>query len=238
MKRGICLIVMLLIASTSLLSACGGQPIQLVTPTPPSASPMNPGTGIVPNDLQTIEASAEDIIDLTPSGNWDKISADVTNIATAWKAYQPLAGKVGASQQLQDAISSALTQLQAATTSKDSAATMQASNNISAAVVEMFALYNPKIPADIGRLDVIERQVILDVAKQDYSAAETNLAKAKSTWENVKASALALNGKDVADQFEASLTAQASALAAKNSEALTKEARNALEIVDSLEQLY
>ena len=238
MKKRICLIVTLLIANLIILSACGGQPAQPVKSATQSISTVTVNTGTVPNDLQTIEAAAEDIIDLAPGGGWDKINTDVTNIATAWKVYQPLAGKAGASQQLQDAMTSALTQLQAASTAKDATATMQASNNVSAAVVEMFALYNPKIPADIGRLDVIERQVILDVAKQDYSSAQANLSKAKSTWEDVKASALAHNGKEIADQFEASLAAQASALTAKNSEALTKEARNALEIVDSLEQLY
>ena len=221
-----CFIVILLIVSLILLTACGKQ----------SASTTNAGT--IPNDLQTIEAAAEDIIDFAPSGNWDKITTDTTNIASAWKAYQPLAGEAGASQELQNPMTSALTQLQAASASKDAAATMQASNDVSAAVVEMFALYNPKVPADIGRLDVIERQVILDVAAQDYSAAEASLSKAKSTWESVKSSALENNGREVAAQFEASLAAQASALAAKDGAALTSEARNALEIVDSLEQLY
>src|SRR5512138_159199 len=147
----------------TLLSACGAQP----TPAATAAK-----TGIVPNDLQTIEADAEDIIDLAPSGNWDKIGADVTDIANVWKTYQPLAGNAGASQQLQDAMSSALTQLKMASASKDSTATMQASNNVSAAVVELYALYNPKIPVDIGRLDVLERQVILEVAAKNYSSAE------------------------------------------------------------------
>ncbi|HLO15446.1 MAG TPA: hypothetical protein VK206_11485 [Anaerolineales bacterium] len=225
MKNSIYFIVIMLSASI-VLTACGAQPATATT------------TGTVPNDLQSMEAAAEDIIDYAPSGNWDKISADVTDIANAWKSYQPQAGKAGASQELQDAMTSALTQLQAASASKDSAATMQASNNVSAAVVELFALYHPKVPADIGRLDVLERQVILDVAKQDYSAAEASLSKAKSAWESVKSSALAHNGKEVAAQFEARLTAQASALAAKDSTALTNEARNALEIVDSLEQLY
>lgn len=213
----------------TLLTACGTQP----APTATAAK-----TGAMPNDLQQIEAAAEDIIDFAPSGNWDKISTDVTDIANAWKTYQPLAGKARASQQLQNAMSAALTRLQAASASKDPVATMQASNDVSAAVVELFALYNPKVPANIGRLDVIERQVILDDARQDYSAVEANLSKAKSVWDQVKPSALAHNGKAVADQFEASLAAQASALASKDDAALTKEAKNALEIVDALEQLY
>lgn len=224
MKSHVYLIVLLILAI--LLTACGAQPVNTTQ------------TGSVPNDLQAIEGAAEDIIDFAPSGNWDKISKDVTDIANAWKTYQPLAGDAGAPQELQDAMASALNQLQTASTSKDANATMQASNDVSAAVVELFALYNPKIPADIGRLDVLERQVILDVAAKDYAAAEASLSKAKSAWERVKASALEHNGKEVADQFEVSLAAQASALAAKGDATLTDEARNALEIVDSLEQLY
>ena len=208
-----------------LLSACGAKP----TSNPP---------GVVPNDLQTIEAAAEDIIDFAPSGGWDKISTDVTDIANAWKSYQPQAGKDGASQEVQDAMTSALAQLKTVSASKDSSASMQASNDVSAAVVELFALYDPKVPADISRLDVLERQVILDVAAKDYPAAEASLAKTKSVWEKVKPSALEHNGKEVAAQFEASLAAQESALNAKDDAALTSEANNGLELVDALELLY
>ena len=207
-----------------LLTACGTQP---------AATP-----GIVPGDLQTIEAAAEDIIDVAPGGAWDQISADVTDIADAWSSYGPQAGKAGASQELQDRMASALTQLQAASASKDPAATMQAANDVSAAVVELFSLYNPTIPADIGRLDVLERQVILDTARQDFAAAQEDLSRANAAWEAVKASALAQQGREIAEQFEASLAAQATALAAKDSTGLTDEARNALELVDSLERLY
>jgi hypothetical protein len=207
------------------LTACGTQQ--------PAA---NPST--VPNSLVTIEAAAEDIIDFAPSRNWDKINADVTDIENAWKSYQPQADQAGASQKIQNAMISALAELEAAAASKDGSATMQGSNDVSAAVVELFALYSPKVPADIGRLDVLERQVILDVAAKDYTAAEKSLAKTKSVWEEVKPLVLDHNGKDVAAQFEASLTAQESALTAKDDASLTNEARDGLEIVDALEQLY
>ena len=202
------------------------------------AKPVATPTGVLPNSLITIEAAAEDIIDFAPSGDWDKISTDVTEIENAWKSYEPQAKKDGVSQEIQDAMNSALTKLQAASTSKDASATMQGSNDVSAAVVELFALYNPKVPADIGRLDVLERQVILDATAKDYSAAKTSLAKTKSVWEEVKPAVLEHNGKDVVAQFEASLTAQESALNAKDDAVLTKEARNGLEIVDELEGLY
>ena len=207
------------------LTACAAKPV---------ATPI----GALPNSLVTIEAAAEDIIDLAPSGNWDKISADVTDIDNAWKTYQPQAEKVGASQEIQDAMNSALSELETASASKDAATTMQGSNDVSAAVVELFALYTPKVPADIGRLDVLERQVILDVAAKDYPAATKSLAKTMSVWREVKPSVLEHNGKEVAAQFEASLEIQAVAVDSKNDTQLTNEARNGLEIVDALEGLY
>lgn len=215
----------LIVIAAFILSACGVKPVS--TP-----------TGVVPNSLQTIEASAEDIIDFAPSGNWDKINKDVTDIESAWNSYETQAKKDGASQEIQAAMNSALTKLKTASASKDGAATMQGSNDVSAAVVELFALYSPKIPADIGRLDVLERQVILDVAAKDYSAATKSLDHTKSVWDEVKPSVLEHNGKEVAAQFEASLAAQSSALDAKDEKALTKEAKDGLEIVDALEQLY
>src|SRR6185436_19330969 len=98
--------------------------------------------------------------------------------------------------QVQDAMNSALADLQAASASKDASATMQGSNDVSAAVVELFALYGPKVPADIGRLDVLERQVILDVAAKDYTAATKSLAKTMSVWREVKPSVLAHEGTE------------------------------------------
>ena len=220
-----CLILMLVIVSLPVLSACGVQPASLPA-------------GVVPQDLVTIEAAAEDIIDFAPSGNWDKINQDVTDIEAAWKSYEPRSKQDGAAQEVDDLMNSALAALETASQSKDAFGTMQGSNDVSAAVVELFALYNPVVPADIGRLDVLERQVILDVAAQDYSAALETMAKTRSVWESVKDSVLEHNGKDVAAQFEASLEAQAAALDAKDANELTREASDALELVDALEQLY
>src|SRR5262245_33499607 len=203
MKHRIQLLVLVLLIGSTILTACGEEARE---PAEPSA---------VPNSLQTIEAAAEDIIDFAPSGNWDQIGKDVTDISNAWKSYQPQAGKDGASQELQDAMNSAIEKLQTASAAKDAATTMQGSNDVSAAVVEMFALYNTKVPVDIGRLDVLERQVILDVAAKDYSAAETSLAKTKSAWEEAKPSVLEHNGKDVAAEFDASIATQESALNVK-----------------------
>lgn len=226
MKNRIRLIVIFSTVSLTILTACGTQTIRSTT------------TGVVPDDLQTIEAAAEDIIDFAPGGNWNKIDQDVTDIESAWKMYELHAEKDGASREIQAVMNSALTKLETASAAQDASATMQGSNDVSAAVVELFALYHPAIPADIGRLDVLERQVILDVAAEDYSAAGTSLDHTKLVWEEVKPSVLEHSGKEVAAQFEASLAAQESAITARDAAVLTTQAKDGLEIVDALEQLY
>lgn len=192
----------------------------------------------VPDPLQTIEEAAEDMIDVAPSGGWDKINGDVTAVANAWKAYQPQATDDGATQAHQDVLASALAQLQTASASKDVASTMQSANDLSAAVIDLFALYNPRVLADIGRLDVLERQVILDIAANNFTAAADSLSQTKTVWERVKPSVEAHDGQRVEVQFQASLTTQETALKAQNGAELTAEARNGLEIVDALEKLY
>ena len=181
---------------------------------------------------------AEDIIDFAPKGDWSKINSDISDIEKAWATYQPQAVKDGASQATQDLFSESMSSLKSAAASQDAIETMQAANNLSAALIDMFDLYNPAIPTDIGRLDVLERQVILDVANQNFTAAGDTLAKINSVWERVKPSVLEHNGQSVVEQFDNSLAIQNSAQKSKDAKIMTDEAKNGLEIVDALENLY
>ena len=224
MKNHVRLFVSLVFTIILSLTACGGM--------------ASSNAGAVPESLQTIEEGAEDIIDYVPSGNWDRVSTDVQSMTDAWQEYQAAGDDAEVSQELTDAMTSALDQLQTASQAKDAATTLQASNDVSAAVINLFALYNPKIPADIGRLDVLERQVILDVSAQDYEAAMTTFNTIKTVWEKVKPAVTEHNGEDVIAQFEASLATQESALDAQDAAALTNEAKLALELVDALEDVF
>jgi hypothetical protein len=227
-KRAGVFVVASLVA-VALLAACG---------VPGFSSPNELASDGVPKALHTIEGSGEDIVDLAQAGNWDRVGAKVTAISEAWSAYQPIAATAGATQAHRDALGTALTRLQTASAAKDTPVTRQAANDLGSAVLDLFALYNPPTPTDIGRLDVSERQIIMDVDANDYAAAAASVAKTKALWANVKDSVLSRNGKSVADKFEASIAIQETALQAKDVPALTTEVNNGLEIVDELEKLY
>jgi len=194
--------------------------------------------GTVPEPLSTIEAQAEDIIDVVPGGKWEQVATDVAAIAKAWQAYGPQAATDHVPQPFQDALTAALDRLQQSSAAKKAAGTMQAANDLSAAVADLFTVYHPARPTDLGRLDVLERQAVLDVAASDLTAAADSLAKADVIWARLKPSVLAHNGTAVAAQFDASLTAQRAALTGEDGAALTAEAKKGLEIVDALEMLF
>ncbi len=223
-------IVFVLLVMTFLLPACGNPPAQTTVPTVKN--------GVVPESLVTLEGQAEDIIDVVPNSEWPRVNADISIIEKAWITYQPQAIKDGANQTVQNNFSQGLSSLKTAATSQDKNGTMQSANDLSAAVVDMFDLYNPVIPTDIGRLDVLERQLILDMANQNFSAATDTLTKINIVWEKVKPSILAHDGQSVAEQFANILALQDTALKAKNTASLTDAANNGLELVDAMENLY
>jgi hypothetical protein len=194
--------------------------------------------GNVPEPLNTIEVQAEDIIDLAPADNWEKVTANVAAISEAWQSYQTQAANDKAPQPFQEALTAALDRLQKTSAAKEAAGTLQAANDLSAAVIDLFTVYQPPMTTDLGRLDVLERQAVLDVAADDFTAAADSLAKTNAVWARLKPVVLALNGSDVATQFENSLTTQQEALNTENASALTTEANNGLELVDALDKLF
>jgi hypothetical protein len=217
-----------------LLSACGNPQAQTISMQNVSTAP----NGVVPDTLATIEAQAEDIIDFVPGGEWSRVNSDILAIEKAWEIYTPQATNDGASQALKDGFAEALSKLKSTAASQDKIGTLQASNDLSAVVVELFDLYHPVIPADIGRLDVLERQIILDVENQNFTAGTKTFAKTITVWEQVKPSILAHSGQSVVEQFDNSLAVQSTALKAQDGSTLIDEARNGLEIVDAMESLY
>jgi len=194
--------------------------------------------GNVPESLSKIEAQAEDIIDIMPGDDWGQVNADIAAINAAWQAFQPQGATDNVPQAFQEALAAALDQLQRTSASKDAAGTRKATNDVSAAIVDLFAVYQPATPADLGRLDVLERQVVMDGEADNFTAAADSLATTCAVWARLKPVIMARNGSDAAIQFEESLKAQQAALDKQDASALATEAKDGLELMDSLEGLF
>ena len=141
-------------------------------------------------------------------------------------------------QPFQDALAAALGDLKKHASAKNAAGVAQAANNLSAAIADLYTAYHPARPADLGRLDVLERQVQIDLAAGEQDAVADSLAKITAVWARLKPVIAAHNGGAAAAQFDTSLAAQQDALGAHNTAALGKAADAALALVDTLEQLF
>ena len=196
-------------------------------------------TSDVPDRLNEIEAAAEDIIDIVPKEQWGDITRDVHDVDAAWSRYKHQAVVDGARVSVVSSLSKALGRLQVAADSANGPETAQAANDLSAATVELFGLYDIARPADIGRLDVIGRQIILDEQRGDLAGAGAQVRKVVSIWNGgLRDDILAHRGGTVAAQTDRLLTAMTQAVANGDRDALVSRAKVFLEVVDAMERLY
>lgn len=193
----------------------------------------------VPDRLNSIEEATEDIIDIVPANRWNDIAKDVREIDSSWSSYQDRAVDDGADADLVARLTESLTNLRAAAGAQKGPETAQAANDVSAATVELFGLYKTGRPIDIGRLDVLGRQVVLDVERGDLGAASAEVTKVDSIWKGgLRDDVVAHQGRAVADRTDTVLTAIDRAAASADGSTLVGQTKVFLEEVDAMERLY
>jgi hypothetical protein len=226
-------------ASTSSPSVATSIPIPSTTRTVsagPQAQSRAGSLGPIPDQLQSLEAGAEDVIDLVAEDGWGAVAREVDTMRSTWTGFRTEVEKVDASHAVR--IDTALDALKSAAAREDAQATSQAANDISGPVIELFGHYDLPRPIQIGRLDVIGRQIRLDGDRNDDTAAAAQLAAARDQWAAVKADVIAHNGAAAALKTDAVLAAVERSLANRDRAALEAAATELLEAVDSMEGLY
>jgi hypothetical protein len=193
---------------------------------------------VVPDTLVSIEEGAEAIFDNVPKEDWTVVSQEARNIQSAWAQYLRQDIEEFVPMAFQEAMDQALQELQTAITDKEALAARQAANNISFAVVDLFTYYNPSTPSDLGRMDALERQVLIDLEADDLTAATDTLAQATAIWVRLRPFVLAQDGVEASLRFETSLNAQVAAMANEDTDAVISEVTNGLELVDVMERLF
>lgn len=225
-------------AAVAAASAADGNGGSAPPGAPVSGSAPGRATSAVPKPLADIEAQAEDIVDKVAVGDWAAVTQDVSTMRTDWAAYAPTAPSAGVPVATSDAFTAALDRLGTAAAAQDAAGTAQAANDASGATVEMLARYDLGHPVEIGRLDVLGRQVVIDAGKGDFSAATAQIHQAERQLAAVQPSLAAQGGDQVLAQTRATLAEMQRMADAKDGAGLTTQAKVLLEVVDGMERLY
>jgi hypothetical protein len=225
------------------LAACGSSGSTSTSSGPTVAqaavAPVLTSTGQpVPKSLDELEAQSEDLIDIVPGGKWDQVASDVGTVDSAWAAYQPRGTADGAPAAILAAMKTAVGALDAASQAQDPTGTMQAANDLSAGVVELYGLYDVGRPVGIGRLDVIGRQIVLDAAAKDQGKVQQQIEAAAAQVAALEPDLADRDGSKVIDQSHDLLAAMTTAAATKDYATVTAKANEFLEAVDAMEGLY
>ena len=197
----------------------------------------SPAASRPPKQLLTIEEQAEDIGDRAPGKRWARIAADVAAVRAAWRAFQARAKADGINASLLGDFDGALAKLRAAAKAKRVADTLQSANDLSRATVELLGSYDIGHPVEVGRLDVIGRQILLDLERGDRAGVGEQIHAARTQWDAIRADVTGRSA-NVAAQVDATLAALEEANVAENDGLLKAEIRALLETVDALEELY
>jgi hypothetical protein len=188
-----------------------------------------------PHPLVLLEAASEDVIDQVPQGRWTRVDRVVADMQDVWRRYR--ATVTGEAPGLGARLDRAVPAMAAAAGTRDGLGTEQAANDLSAAVVELLGRGSAAPPVQVGRLDVIGRQVVIDVARARFAAARRSAATAATQWSTIRADARARDRRvaRAVDRAIARLQAHAGVgdgLATRN------DSNDLLELVDALERLY
>jgi hypothetical protein len=223
-------------AATVVLLATSAGPASARTASRHAAAARAQSTSPPPKPLLTIEEQAEDIGDRVPGKGWPRIAADVKTIKAAWARFQTRAKADGVPAATITDFNGALDRLAAAAKAKNGPETSQGANDISRVTVELFGNYKLDAPVQVGRLDVIGRQIELDLDANNPDGVTQQIDEARAQWEAIRAD-VATRSAAVPTQVDATLDALDEAQRAGNTRLLHAETRVLLELVDSIEEL-
>ena len=228
-----CVHVILIGAMAGLVTSCAGDKKE------PSTSLVLPNTSPA---LQRIGERAEEIIAAAADDNWPRVFTYVRDIHDAWLDYKqptivPLSTPRPPSTLLHGRLDAAMGRLRAAAAARKPKETMRAANDVDAAALELFEYYNPTIPPDLHKLRALQRRIALDAADGKVNVASDTLRKVRSTWSRVRPIVEAKSGATVTTAFESTLAAQQAAINKRNAAELGISARDAMAMLDDMQQL-
>ena len=236
-------LILLVLATAFLLTGC--QAKQAVSPAPTNSStiaaltPLPSSASVTqktapPPQIDKIESASEDIIDDISGNDWAAAQSKVAQIKTNLSELKPILLSASVSTDIIDGISSAVDGLKTAVSSKESYESRLQANHISKYVPDIADFYISTLPTDIGRLDYLGWEIILNAENADWPSASNNFDIASGLWIGLKSKMSATYKNDI-DGVQSNVDSLKAAIDKKDSSATTKQANALLENVDLLE---
>nr|WP_315019607.1 LysM domain-containing protein [uncultured Aminipila sp.] len=188
----------------------------------------------IPTQLDTIESNAEDIIDDIYAADWEKAKDKVNSIMTNMDELTPLLQEALVPPELISGMNLAIKNLEQNVKQKKAYPAIAQANRITMYIPDMLDYFKIIIPTDVGRLDYLGRQIIINVEGNDWSEASNNYLIAKKIWERLKPQLDTKYSKDI-DDFDQAMKTLGESINNRNYQNTIDNANILLDKVDVLE---
>jgi hypothetical protein len=188
----------------------------------------------IPKPMETLEAGAEDLDDAVVAHDWAKVGELIAELDRSAKELDVSGFNPGQLSRVNEALG----RTHSTALRKDALATRRAANELSAAVTELFADYQPKVPVDVMRLDPFLRAVELDGIAHDVGEARRDYASAELVWAALRIHPKVAEAPEARRRVDAQLSRLKRTIDRANFAGIQRFAKAALEGVDQLERLF
>ena len=194
--------------------------------------------GRVPGNLDAIDTLAEGVLDTLP--NWTRVRNRALQITRRWNAYRSQAVAAGAPPEFVTAMGTLVGQLSAAAQNRNLVAATEAAYDMRNVAVDLMNVHNPRVPADVKRLQVLEREFIGAVRAGDWTEARLFHARAAdAVWGRVRPFLLARpDGPELAAELDALFANQSAAIGGHRAAEALDAAREVLDAAEEMEARF
>ncbi len=194
--------------------------------------------GQVPGNLDVIESLAEGVLDTLP--NWTRVRNRAIQITRRWNAYQSQAVAAGAPPEFVAAMTRLVGQLSNASRNRNAVAATEAAYDMRTVAVDLMNAHNPRVPADVKRLQVLERELMGTVRAGDWTEAMIFHAKAAdAVWGRVRPFLLARpDGSKLAAELDGFFANQSAAIGGHRAVDALDAAREVFDAAEEMEARF
>lgn len=208
------------------------------TTTPPAAEvpATTPGattTAAMPKAIEHAEDISEGIQSDIAKGKWD----DVTKKTAHLQALSDSLKTTGASTADMTAYDTAVATLAKDVSSKDQLGAAMAANEANRATYSMMATYSPKVPVQVGYMDVDTRDAVYRAMGADWSGAEKAVKDLSTSYSAVQAHVVQKD-PNLDQKVRTGIDQLTTAVGQKNTTAVSDAAKELLDDVDKIEHTY
>jgi hypothetical protein len=189
-------------------------------------------------DVYTLYDLTDSVIEQVSAGNWDQAATHIAAITNIWVTYKPKGARDSIRPSAIDSLEKSLEGLRSSAKARQSLTARQAANDLAGRVLDVIVLYPPDMPVGVNWLEILERQLLIDLAGNNYSAGEATFTRLQEIWGKIQVSLLARHRSDLVKKFSASLTEQEKHLKAKEQVGMVIKVKRAITIIHDMERVY